>query len=418
MNKQNNLLSYLIYFYIIFTAILPSKFKGIPLGDVILFLIVLVYLFTISIYRESRERFIKGIQDFFTDYLSIFMFVLFIVMCISVSYASYKTMALKESLRFVTYLIIYFIIKYEITEKYIWDNIIKAYIFVVTAISSFGIIQYFTKIGVSKDFLYDKRYAFKVRIPSTLENPNSLGAFLILAIFPLIMITLYEKNKNKKILYGIICMVVFINIVLSGSRNTWGGFLIGAVIFIIIYNWKAIFLFLLGGASALMLPAVRNRIGDFKLVSTDGRVNLWKIALKMIKDHPIVGVGNGNYYSLYGAYVKKYPELYYNHHANFPVHNSYLKIQSELGIAGSVSFVGILVAVLVKIKTFINTTKNEFYKAFYKGFFISVIVFYFMNVSDNLLFVPKISVYFWILVAISQSMIYNNSRDFSKYDIK
>ncbi|MCY6370496.1 O-antigen ligase family protein [Clostridium ganghwense] len=412
MIKKKSMLSCLIYLYIILMPILPSKFKGIPLGDIILFLIGLVYLFTILIYSESRERFIKGIQDFFTDYLSIFMVLLFIVMCISVSYASYKTMALKESLRFVTYIIIYFIIKYEITEKYILDNIIKTYLLVVAAISSFGIIQYFTKIGLSKEFIYDKGYAFKVRIPSTLENPNSLGAFLILAIFPLIMITLYEKNKSKKMLYGIISMVVFINIVLSGSRNTWGGFLIGAFIFIIIYNWKAIFLFLLGGASALMIPSVRNRIGDFKLVFKDPRVNLWKIALEMIKDHPIVGVGNGNYYSLYGAYVKKHPELDYNHHVNFPVHNSYLKIQSELGIAGSVSFVGILVSVLVKIKTFINITKNGFYKAFYKGLLISIIVFYIMNISDNLFFVPKISMYFWILVAISQSMLYNNSRDF------
>lgn len=424
MNKQNNLLSYIIYFYIIFTAILPSKFRigPVPLnGDIIFLLICLIYLGLIIVNLHSRRRFVNGLKDFFKDYLSIFMILLLLVMVISVSYAVYKPIALKESARFLSYIILFFIIKYEINEKRVYTHMIKSYIFVCSFISIFGIVQYFTKIGLGSEFIYNTdNYSVAIRIASTLENPNSLGAFLVLAIFPLIMITIYEKNKNKRILYAVISIISFVNILLSSSRNAWLGIAFGFGLLILLYNWRAIFLFIVGGVVIPFIPFVRNRLRDFDLkgIMEDGRVKLWKAAVKMIKDHPILGIGNGNYFDVYEKYVKMYPDLSYNGHTKFPVHNSYLKIYSELGIAGIVTFMGFLLSILFKIKNFIYDIDDEFYKAFYKGFFISVIVFYFMNISDNLLFVPKVSTYFWILVAISQSMLYNNSRDFVKYNVK
>ncbi|KEH90392.1 hypothetical protein Z965_00595 [Clostridium novyi A str. BKT29909] len=105
--------------------------------------------------------------------------------------------------------------------------------------------------------------------------------------------------------------------------------------------------------------------------------------------------------------VKNYPELWYNNHVNFPSHNSYLKVQSELGIVGIVSFVLLLLSIVIKMKQFATRVTDKFYKYFYTGFFVSVIVFLIMNVSDNFLFVPKVCSYFWILVAIAQSINHN-----------
>lgn len=421
MNILKKLLVCLVYLYVILMAILPSdlKFKGITYIDLLFVLIALVYSINIILNNESRKRFIKGVKDFCTDYLTISMGALFLIMLVSESYAADRTMALKESLRFLYYIILFFIIKYEIIAKKILSNVIKAYIFTCSIISIYGIIQFFTRFGVKRDFIYNiDRYSVGVRIPSTLENPNSLGAFLILVIFPLIMMTVYEKNKSKKILYSILSMLILSNIILSFSRNTWLGLAIGIFLLIIVYNWKAIFIFVGGGIVSFFVPPIKNRLQDFRGIFNDPRVKLWKAAFKMIKDHPILGVGNGNYYTLYGEYAKKYPEVNYHDHVNFPVHNSYLKVQSELGIPGICVFIAMIVLILVKTNKFITKISDKFFLGFYKGYFISIIVFFIMNISDNLLFVPKISMYFWILVAISQSMIYNNSRDFRKCNIK
>ena len=202
---------------------------------------------------------------------------------------------------------------------------------------------------------------------------------------------------------------MFINIGLSFSRSAWLALALGAFLLIVLYNWKAILLPILGVVLALIVPAIRNRLGDFSIIFQDPRISTWKIAIKMIKDHPILGVGNGNYVSLYGEYVSRFPELMYNHNTRFPSHNSYLKVQSELGILGTMLFIIILIAIFIKLKKFLYIEKELQHKIFFKGFFISAIVFLFMNIFDNLFFVPKVSMYFWILVAIFEGIIYNSN---------
>ncbi|QGU94997.1 hypothetical protein GOM49_07755 [Clostridium bovifaecis] len=416
---KNKLLCYLLYLYLICQALVPTKFKlneTIFYGDIVLFTIILVYLISIFISSDTRKRFMVGLGDFFTSYWSIAMVLLAVIMGISTAYAADKMLSISETIRFTLYIIIYFIIKYEVNSKKVIDNMLKLYISACVMVSAFGILQYFTKIGLDKKFIYyGKGLSVDFRITSTMDNPNSLGAFLALTVFPLIALTIYEEARIKKLLYAGSTLIILSNIILSMSRNTWLGILIGLVLIVIMYNWKGIILLILGGGISLIIPQVRHRIKDFSSILEDPRIKMWKIAVKMIKDHPVLGVGNGNYTVLYGDYIKKYPQLKYGIYTEFPSHNSYLKIQSELGIPGISVFILMLLSILIRIKEMINVTNDKFYKGFYRGFFVSVIVFFIMNISDNLFFVPKVSMYFWILVAISEAIIYNNSYEFNSY---
>ena len=76
----------------------------------------------------------------------------------------------------------------------------------------------------------------------------------------------------------------------------------------------------------------------------DLRIKLWKIGGRVFKDNPLKGVGNGNSLAYYDIYVKKYPELKCIDHWRYPLHNSYLKVLSELGILGFIPFMGIMVS--------------------------------------------------------------------------
>ena len=96
---------------------------------------------------------------------------------------------------------------------------------------------------------------------------------------------------------------------------------------------------------------------------------------------------------------------------NYPTHNSYLKVQSELGILGIGSFLGIVITALFRIKKLYTTTTDKFHKPFYIGVMASMIAFLFMNLSDNLFFVPKATTYFWFLLATVEALLklnYNN----------
>lgn len=403
----------LICLYIIILPLIRSEVeisRQKP-ADVILALIMLSYLLQIIISEQSRSKFIDGIKDFFTNYLSVFMGILALMMLVSVSYAVEKKLALSESIRFIVYIIIYFIIKYDLNSKKCTIGMIKSYIFSTLILCLFGIYQYFTGYGLEGKFRENYGY-LRYKITANMDNPNNLAAFLILAIFPMIMLAIYEKEKVKKIFYIILSTLIFTNIILTGSRNAIIGIIVGVVILAIVYNFRLFILMILLGVISIFIPVIRTRLMAITdKTQNQSRLYLWEIAKRMIKDHPLFGVGNGNYVSLYDKYTDIYPQFkFYNEH-RFPCHNSYLKIESELGIIGGISFIGILISALIQMKKFISTTQDEFYKFFYTGFLASMISFYVMNLSDNLFFVPKTTSYFWILLAISQGIMFKVKSD-------
>lgn len=410
MRNRNSIIAYLICIYIVVMPLIPYNslaVKGINIsGDLILGAIIVIYLLSIIFSRYSRKRFAFGIRNFFSDYLSLSMVLMALVMVISITYAFDKKIAISESARFITYLILFFIIKYESNDEKSINMFTTSYFIVCAAVCIFGIIQFFTGLGLNNVF---KDYSYtSAKIASTLDNPNNLAAFAVLAIFPLIMITIYEKSIIKKVIYAAILALVFVNMILTFSRNIIVGFGVGLCVLILIYSWRFIIaVFALGGLS-MFIPAVRSRVTAISdPVQNQSRIYLWKIAGKMIKDHPIRGVGNGNYVSLYPQYVKKYPQYaFYMYTKSEPCHSSYIKVQTELGVFGSAAFAAILVSSLMKVKKFIDLEKDGFYKYFYIGFFASMIAFFVMNLVDNLFFVPKTTTYFWMLLAICQAKLY------------
>jgi len=53
----------------------------------------------------------------------------------------------------------------------------------------------------------------------------------------------------------------------------------------------------------------------------------------------------------------------------------------------------------------VKTLQDSYYKYFYSGFIISMIIFLFMNLFECLFFLPKVTTYFWILIALLESLV-------------
>ncbi|MFL0269783.1 O-antigen ligase family protein [Candidatus Clostridium radicumherbarum] len=417
MDKLRKVFIYILYLYVIALPLLPSKFKfkGIPLdGDSILALLILLYLLKILIDRESRTRFINGLRNFFKDYLNIFIFLWIAMMYVSVLYAKDKTLALSETIRFTTYAVLFYIIKYDITEKKVLDNILKLYIFVSMLIGTIGIIESFEGFGISSSSA--TRFINLIRVSSTLENANNLGVFFILIFFPLLVLFIKENNKLKKSMYFLFTLISVFNIIISGSRNAILALIIGILLLIIMYNYKIIYILLAGTGISLLVPQTFNIIKALGSKFQDpGRIKLWEIALYIIKDHPILGVGNGNYRTYYPMYTKYVKNIEYYARDNFHPHSIFLKAQSELGIFGLFSLVGMLISSVAKIIKFSSKVEDKFYKYFYKGFTASIIAFIFMNSIDNFFSAPKVIAFFWILLAAAESYQYNIKNGYLKY---
>jgi len=385
------------------------KLNGIPFTDLFLAILIFSYIISLILSIESRKKFIRGILDFFNDKLGIFMAILLFIMLASIIYAVDKKIALSESVRFASYIFMYFVIKYELNSRRQINILLKCYIFISFVLSCIGIAQYFTGFALDETFKRNNELGKGIKIAATLINPNAYGAYLILIIFPIIMLSIYEKNKKKKIVYTLLSILVFTNLLMTFSRNALLGFGLGLLVLTLIYSIKLIFAIGGFGILTLILPSVFQRVKAIASLSqNESRIKIWKTALKMIQEHPLIGVGNGNFVSRYNEYITKYKELKYYKYQSFTTHNSYLKIQSELGIIGTVSFLGVAVIALCRIKKLYNTTKDKFNKPFYIGVMASMTAFLFMNLSDNLLFVPKATTYFWFLIATVEALL-NNS---------
>ncbi|EPY2307967.1 TPA: O-antigen ligase family protein [Clostridium botulinum] len=408
MNKLNSIMSYLVCLYIFILPISPSKFKykNIPInGDSVLAIIIVVYLVNIIINEESRKRFVKGIKNFFSSYNSVFLFLWIIMMGISVTYATDKKLAVQECIRMSTYIILFFIIKYQMYKKEMINRIIYSCICMSFIVGIIGIYEYLVGMGLS----HKGEFQSVIRVASTLENSNNLGAFFVLMIFPFIILAIKEKDKWRKSLFIILSIIAFSNIIMSFSRNAWLALIIGYITLIFIFNYKLIYGAIVGSIGILFIPKIANRLKEVGDLSQNlSRLSLWEIAIKMIKDNPILGVGSGNYRTLYPKYYNKIKHLtHYKAQANFHPHNAYLKAQCELGIVGSISLIGFLISSLIKTNRFSNNVDNNFYRHFYKGFTASTVAFMFMNFIDNFFSAPKVVAFFFIFLAISDSYSYN-----------
>lgn len=408
MSKFDNPFLYLVCLYIIAMPILPSKFviNKIPVnGDILLIIIFIVYLIKIIVLKNSRNRFILGMKDFFKDYLSIFMLVYIFILCFSVSYSIDKKLALQEDIRFISYFALFFIIKYEINLTKAIDKLLYCYIFVCSIVFAFGIWD-FLNINIHSHM----QNILRNRITSTVENSNNLGIFAIIAIFPFIMLAISETRKKTKIVFSIFTLLALCNIIISFSRNAWIGLILGCLVIIIMYSPKFATLFIFLSGLLVLIKPIRARLLQITDMSQNiTRIKLWETAGYMIKDHPLLGVGSGNFRSFYSKYTKLHPELVKGiiHTTYFHPHNIFLKVQCELGIIGTIGFTGLMVSIIIRLKQFIRKYEDPFYNAFYKGFLVSVIVFLIMNVIDDFFSAPKVVTFFWILIAISQSLMYN-----------
>lgn len=387
----------------IYLFILPINNYQVDKIEKLFFGILVLYNLLCFIVKDTREKAITDFFMFFKDALGLALLIFVIIMFISVSYAKNKSLALSETIRFASYIMIFYTIKFKLGEKSYIKKIIGALYCSTAVVAIIGIYQYVTGgKGVAKEFKTGFDYT-KVKIPSTLDNPNSLAAFMVIAIFPIIMMIIYEKNKLKKGLYGLLTLIIFFNIVFAYSRSAYVGVGVGLFILILFYSYKMLIIVVPILLFAVFNSKVRERILNITSNSQNFlRIKVWKTALKMIEDHPILGVGNGNFTERYDEYVKRYPYLEYGY-SHFPAHNSYLKVFSELGIIGIVNFCAIILLAIIHVKKFISVTKDNFYKHFFTGFFASAIGFLIMNTVDNLFFVPKVTTFFWVLLALSEA---------------
>ena len=200
----------------------------------------------------------------------------------------------------VAFVLFTIMLENAVTTRRQLDVLIAMMVLAGTAVALYGILQYLFGWGYQSTAWVDTdMFGDSFRVPSTLENPNMLGQYLILAI-PLGGAGLLSaKDWAQRVWYFICCGIMCVCMLLTLSRGAWLGLLFAGFLFVLFLQPRLLLLAPIAlVALYFVLPdTIINRfssIGDLGDSSTSYRVYIWIGTLAMLKDYWLCGIGPGD----------------------------------------------------------------------------------------------------------------------------
>ncbi len=215
------------------------------------------------------------------------------------------------------------------------------------------------------------------------------------------MILINTKNLKYKIFYGLSSLLLLINIMFSQSRNALIALIVGVFIISILYDKRFFILSLIFPIIFFIIPAIRARIFQiFDMSQNSSRFSIWDVAISMIKDHPILGIGYENFSVQYPVYISNNPNLVVSDgYLPLHPHNIFFKMQAELGILGTMIFISFVVVTIITLYKLIKSANSKIHRSVMIGILASYLTFLFMNLLDCYFNTPKVIITLFIILA-------------------
>ncbi|OON94754.1 MAG: hypothetical protein ATN31_02895 [Candidatus Epulonipiscioides saccharophilum] len=291
-----------------------------------------------------------------------------------------------------------------ITKMDILIRCIKLFVLSGALVSTYGILQYIFDWGVNQNWIDPSVFSITDRAYSTLDNPNLLGVYLIMAIMLGLGIMLSRKRDISRIFYGSIVFVMAICMGATFSRGCWIGLAIALAIFITIYNgnwWALAFIGIL--LAPFLLPdSIIERllsIGNMEDTSTAIRVKIWLSSLRMGSDFFLTGAGLGT-----ASFGYLYPFYTYYYIPAQHSHNAFFQIFIESGLIGLILFLFAIWRFEKHLALCFNYNKNNEVRIISLAFMSSIIGFFIQGLFDYPFYNYRIVFLFWLVILLGSSL--------------
>lgn len=325
--------------------------------------------------------------------------------------AGITSFAPKKSLSiWVIYLVFasaYFIVINLINNKKQLGNLLTLFVVSGLLVCLYGIAQYVFGWDTAQAWMDEEMFTdIKMRIYSTLGNPNVLGEYILLVLPASIGLMWTRKGALQKIVYAGISVAMFAALILTFSRGCWLGLIAAAAIFITFAAGKlwGLALIALPVLPAILPESIINRftsIGDMKDSSTSYRVYIWMGTLAMIRDFWVSGIGMGS-----EAFTEIYPFYSYSGIVAPHSHNLFLQIIVESGVGGIAVFLLILIMFLKKMMTgWQYGGKGNSASVMITALSAGVCGFLLQGMFDNCFYNYRVLLVFWCVIGMAAACV-------------
>jgi O-antigen ligase len=273
-----------------------------------------------------------------------------------------------------------------LTLSVLTEDLRRRYISVILScgvvIGILAIYQYFIGFSHLRDFINSRNlsspfimdYLRQRRVFFPFVTPGILASYLIM-VAPLAFLF-----KRKFLLLA----PIFCALLLTGSLSALISLFLGALLYLLFKGELkgAKGLFLLG--LFLLIPLgffLRSASGKehlSPLFSIFMRISYWRDSLEIIKIHPFLGIGLGNFNLVYSRYA----------------HNSFLQFWAEAGLIGIASLCWFIYAVLA------SGVRHLFEKKENLVLLACLAVFILDNMLDFSFFLPEVSLIWWAILGL------------------
>lgn len=252
----------------------------------------------------------------------------------------------------------------------------------------------------------------KSRVGGLAQQPNMMGAFFVYYMFLFLGFFFLDWKKLKSWWLLIPFFICFRGIQVTFSRGAYIAFAFG-LFTITFFKSKFLFIFLIflivfsflnpqflpGGVRyAINRTEVGEKIYDSTPFedtldkSSASRIEIWRGAIEIIKDNPLLGIGYGIFPYVIPSYVPNVGQR--------DAHNTFLIIAAEMGLPSLAIFLLIIFVLSKNILWLYRNCEDKFIKGVALGMCGGIGGLLMANMFGSRLNSEEVSSYFWILAGL------------------
>lgn len=310
----------------------------------------------------------------------------------------------KSALIYTVFLLGYFLCANLIRTKEWLNKCLYGLTASLFVVSAYGVLQYAFGLGASTWHDEEMFSDISGRVVSTFENPNVLAEYLIMLIPLAFALTVISTKRNMKAAAMVTLATSVVCLVFTWSRGAWLGFILGMMIFLLVYSKKILAAMFACLALVPFLPfvlpdSIINRfasIGNLADSSTSYRVNIWSGVVKMLEDYWLTGIGTG-----LPAFSQVYPKYSLSGIESAPhSHNLFFQIITEHGITALIIFIIIILLYVQSVFTF-NKFETRKTKLAASALMCGIIAVLAQGMTDYIWYNYRVYLIFWLIVGLT-----------------